>query len=56
MKVRVTLSIDVDPEAWTDTYGIEGAAEIRADVKQYVRGLVSGCAAADEGAIVDVEG
>jgi hypothetical protein len=37
MKIRVVITIDLpDPEQWTTAYGIEGAANIRRDVKQYV--------------------
>lgn len=35
MKVQVTVTLDVDPEMWATAYGVEGAAEIRADVKQH---------------------
>lgn len=35
MKVNVTVTLDVDPEMWTAAYGVEGAADIRADVKEH---------------------
>lgn len=35
MKVKVSFTVDIDPEVWTLNYGVEGAAEIRADVKVY---------------------
>lgn len=40
MKVRVSLTIDIDPEVWTLNYGIEGAAAIRDDVKEAVKHAV----------------
>ena len=49
MKVRVTLSLEVDPAAWRDLYG---ADDIRADVQRYVANQVAQSAAADAGAIV----
>jgi hypothetical protein len=36
MKVRVVFTLDIDPEAWTLNYGVEGAKEIREDVQNYV--------------------
>ncbi|MFF0183471.1 hypothetical protein [Streptomyces sp. NPDC005244] len=37
MKVRVVIVIDIeDPQQWTTAYGVEGAAEIRADVKSHL--------------------
>jgi hypothetical protein len=56
MKVRVSLTIDVDREAWLNIYGRgETAAEIREDVRSYVLEYVQGSAASDEGAIVGVK-
>lgn len=40
MRVNITVTVDIDPESWTTNYGVEGAAAIRADVKEYVAGLV----------------
>lgn len=53
MKVRVVLSVDVDPEAWALIYGT-APEDIASDVHTYVVGQVQGSAAADEGAITDV--
>lgn len=53
MKVRVTLTIEVDPESWDMTYGVE-PERIRTDVREYVLNQVQGSAASDEGAIVSV--
>jgi hypothetical protein len=40
VKVRIVVMVNIDPEAWTMNYGVEGAAEIRADVVAYVGSLV----------------
>lgn len=53
MRVRVTLTVDVDPDAWEMTYGTP-RFELREDVREYVREHVQGSAAADEGAILGV--
>lgn len=37
MRVRVTFTIDIDPDAWASNYGIEGANAIREDVQEYSR-------------------
>lgn len=53
MKVRVTLTIDVDRESWSTIYGTtEGANEVRDDVRSYVLNQIQQSAAADEGGIV----
>jgi hypothetical protein len=37
MKISVNVTIELpDPEQWTATFGVEGAKDIREDVKQYV--------------------
>lgn len=36
MKVRISFTLDVDPEAWANEYGV-AAAEIRQDVQTYFR-------------------
>lgn len=48
MKVRIGFTVDVDPELWALAFGVEGAAEIREDVKDYMRNLIQQCAAAQE--------
>jgi hypothetical protein len=35
MKVRIVLTVDVDPEAWANEYGVD-RSEVREDVKRYV--------------------
>ncbi|NKS33137.1 hypothetical protein GS534_24225 [Rhodococcus hoagii] len=37
MKVKIEVTVDIDPEAWTMNYGVEGAAAIREDVREYCR-------------------
>lgn len=40
MKIIVQLEVEIaDPADWTVAFGVEGAAEIRKDIKRYVRGL-----------------
>jgi hypothetical protein len=40
MKVRIEFTIDVDNDAWTLNYGVEGEKAIRQDVKAYSTNLV----------------
>jgi hypothetical protein len=40
MKVRVTVTLDVDPEMWTLNYGVEGRAAIAADEREWARTLL----------------
>ena len=54
MKVSVNLTIDVDPEAWTLAYGVEGAAAIREDVRGYVLNGVQHAAPIEEGGFREV--
>lgn len=37
MKVRISFTVDVDPESWALNYGISGDAAIRADAKEKAR-------------------
>lgn len=39
MRVRVSFTVDVDPGAWMDEYGVE-RSEVRADVLRYVENSV----------------
>lgn len=34
MRVKVTMTLDIDPQAWMDTYGVE-RHEVRADVNEW---------------------
>lgn len=54
MRVAVTLTVEVDPEAWEAAYGVSGSRQIRDDVRIYIRGQVQNSAAADEGGIQSV--
>jgi len=37
MRIRVEITIDLpEPSQWTETFGVDGAAAIRADVKSYI--------------------
>lgn len=55
MKVIVTLAIDVDPEAWSDTYGTgTKAADVRDDVRRHVEATVQGSAPTQEGGFISV--
>lgn len=46
MKVKIELTLDVNPESWGEDYGSEGVAEVRQDVKEYVRNVVQNTEAA----------
>ena len=52
MRVKIEFTVEVDAEAWTATYGVQGAAEIREDVRLYVKGQVDDSAAASECGLV----
>lgn len=39
MKIRVAITIDVDPEAWERTYGVE-KSELRTDVLLWATNLL----------------
>lgn len=41
MIVAATTRLDIDTEAWTLNYGVDGKVEIREDVKAYVNNLVT---------------
>jgi hypothetical protein len=46
MKVRIALTVDVDPNEWADAYGTEPTpAAVAADVRGYVRDAVADSAA-----------
>jgi glutaredoxin-related protein len=36
MKIRMVVTIEIDPADWTAQFDVEGAAAIRQDVKDYV--------------------
>jgi hypothetical protein len=47
MKVTVSITVEVDVEAWANTYGID-KKEVRADVRTYAVNQLQGAAATDE--------
>jgi len=50
MKVRVTVTVEVDPDAWAQEYGLFPAV-VREDVDTYVRQAVFESPAAQAGLI-----
>lgn len=42
MRVNINFTLDVNPEDWADVHGVEGSANIRADVKEYAKYLLMG--------------
>lgn len=57
IKVRVSMTIEVDPEIWELEYGDDPAdkAALRETVRAYAQQQVAGSAAADSGAIRSVQ-
>jgi hypothetical protein len=43
MRVKISLTVEVDPQWWSDEYGTSGNAEVREDVRRYVRTALDGC-------------
>ncbi|MFF0743001.1 hypothetical protein ACFYVL_21640 [Streptomyces sp. NPDC004111] len=41
MKVRITITVDVDAEAWALDYGLD-LKDVRSDVKEYIGYLIAG--------------
>ena len=40
MKVRVSFTLEVNPEGWADDYGVEGDAAIRKDVREWAKNVL----------------
>ena len=40
MKVKVSFTVEIDPEAWRANYGIYGITHIREDVKAFAEQIV----------------
>jgi len=40
MRVKIELTVNIDIDAWTSNYGVEGVSAIRIDVTSYVDSLV----------------
>jgi hypothetical protein len=53
MKVRVVITVEVDPDAWEETYGTD-RRDLRRDVRDHVLNDIAESAAAYEGAIISV--
>ncbi len=47
MKIRLTYTVDVDPEMWKQAFGID-RSELREDVHAYFRNLIQQSAASEE--------
>lgn len=35
MKIRVTFTIELDPDMWSAVYGVNGRIDVRTDVKDW---------------------
>ncbi len=55
MRIRIPLSVEVDPSAWTAEYGDQGARDIRESVKSYIQTAIQQSAAGEAGAIKEVK-
>lgn len=52
MKIVVILEVEIeDPDDWTVTFGVEGKAAIRKDVKEYVENAVQHAGALGNGEV-----
>lgn len=40
MKVRIEFTLDINPDDWTREFGVEGTAQVRADVQERARHIV----------------
>jgi hypothetical protein len=47
MKIRVTLTVEIDAKAWADNYGVD-PEDVRNDVRQYILTNVQGSAGIEE--------
>lgn len=41
MKVTVRVPLDVDVDAWEVAYGLSGSKEVREDVQEHVKNIVT---------------
>lgn len=53
VKVRVALTLEIDPEVWALEYGEQ--ENLREDVRGYVLEMIYGASASESGAIADVK-
>lgn len=44
MKIRIAVTLDIDPDAWVTEFGVE-REDVRADVQEYFKNIVYGQAA-----------
>ena len=49
-KINVTLTLEVDVDAWGETYGLPNSL-VQHDVREYVQTAIQGCHAAETGLI-----
>jgi hypothetical protein len=54
VKVRIEMTVEVDPAEWVENYGCD-RADVRADVREYVRNTVENQLAAVGMLITDKE-
>jgi len=56
MKIRVSLTVEIDPETWSHTYGDEPEtrAEWADEIRRHILNDIAGSSAAEAGAIVEV--
>lgn len=40
LKVRIPITVEIDIEAWSDEYGCNSTAEVRADIKAHITDMV----------------
>lgn len=53
MKVRITITVDVDADTWAFEYGVD-RKDVRADVKDYIGHLIVGSRHFEEKTITEV--
>jgi hypothetical protein len=42
MKININITVEIDPEDWTTTFGVDTPEEIRSDVKNYIGAGIQG--------------
>jgi hypothetical protein len=55
VKIKVEITVDVDPGKWMAEYGCE-MSEVREDVRSYIRGNVQDSPAGEVGIVTLVRG
>lgn len=51
LKIRMSVTITLDPDDWTAAYDVAGVAAIRADVRRYVGELLPGLGVFGDGEV-----